>query len=98
MNITSLELTQATIEFSLALAFIVTAIILKFNSYKKAGMKQFITMFFVISIVLASKGFAYILRGNTELVFIILNQICNFIVFSFNFLLSNATGNPTTLK
>ena len=87
MNITSLELTQATIEFSLALAFIVTAIILKFNSYKKAGMKQFITMFFVISIVLASEGFAYILRGNTELVFIILNQICNFIVFSFNFLL-----------
>ena len=87
MNITSLELTQATIEFSLALAFILTAIILKFNSYKKAGMKQFITMFFVISIVLASEGFAYILRGNTSLVFIILNQICNFIVFSFNFLL-----------
>lgn len=87
MNITNLELTQATIEFSLAFAFIVTAIILIFNSFRKAGMKQFITMFFMISIVLISEGFAYIFRGNTELIFVILNQIFNFLVFFFNFLL-----------
>lgn len=89
MNITNLEIIQATIEFSLAFAFIIIAISLLYNKNKRQGMNEIIKMFFVVSAILIFEAGAYIFRGNTDLVFIIANQISNFIVFFLNFFLSS---------
>ncbi|MGM9970702.1 MAG: GGDEF domain-containing protein [Anaeroplasma sp.] len=89
MNITNLEITQATIELSLAFAFIITAIILLINAHhKRKGMKQFITMFFLISIILTFEAFAYICRGNTDFINVFVNKLANFMVFFFNYFLT----------
>lgn len=87
MNITNLEITQATIELSLAFAFIVIALLLIFHSIKKEGMKEFITMFFTISALLIFESLAYICRGNTKTICIFATRVCNFMVFLLNFFL-----------
>ena len=50
MNVSSLEITQATIELSIALTFIVSAFLLMSHSLKVRGIKLFIAMFFIISL------------------------------------------------
>ncbi|MGM9971225.1 MAG: diguanylate cyclase domain-containing protein [Anaeroplasmataceae bacterium] len=87
MNITNLEITQATIELSLAFSFIIIALLLIFHSIKKEGMKEFITMFFTISIVLISESLAYICRGNTQTICLVVTRVSNFMVFFMNFFL-----------
>ena len=58
MNVSSLEITQATIELSIALAFIVSAFLLMSHSLKVRGIKLFIAMFFIISLMLISESVA----------------------------------------
>lgn len=87
MNITNLEITQATIELSLAFSFIVIALLLIFHSIKKEGMKEFITMFFTISTLLIFESLAYICRGNTNTFCIFITRVSNFMVFLLNFFL-----------
>lgn len=85
MNVSSLEITQATIELSIALAFIVSAFLLMSHSLKVRGIKLFIAMFFTISLMLISESVAYICRGNIDTVNIFFTRLSNFLVFFLNF-------------
>ena len=74
MVITDLELTQAFIEFIGAVICIAFAIILSLGESNKVGKTIRITLV-VGAILLITDGCAYIFRGNTEPLSVILNRV-----------------------
>lgn len=89
MNITNLEMIQASIEVFCGLIGVIMAITLKMNSTKHTSMKMFVYMFVLSSTSFFLESAAYIFRGNVGTFSIAVTRIANFGVFTMNLLLAN---------
>ena len=89
MNITILEMAQATIEIFGGLICIMLAVIIIINGYKRDSWKHLKWMFFSMSLILFSEAAAYIFRGNTDTFSILMNRGGNFVVFFLNIIMIN---------
>ena len=89
MNITILEMAQATIEIFGGLICIMLAVIIIMNGYKRDSWKYLKWMFFSMSLILFSEAVSYISRGNTDSFSILMNRGGNFFVFLLNIIMIN---------
>ena len=89
MNITNLEMAQATIEIFGGFICLMLAVIIMMNGQEKHSWKILKRMLFAISFIFFSEACAYIFRGDTDKVNIFMNRISNFCVFFLNIVLIN---------
>ncbi|MGN0437815.1 MAG: diguanylate cyclase domain-containing protein [Lachnospiraceae bacterium] len=89
MNITNLEMTQATIEIFGGFICIMLALIIMINGYERKSWKLLKWMTFSVSGIFFSDALAYIFRGNTGPLAMLFTRCCNFLVFLFNVVLVN---------
>ena len=89
MNITNLEMTQATIEIFGGFICLMLAVIIFMNGREKNNWRLLQKMLFSISFIFFFEACAYIFRGDTGKINIIVNRTSNFLVFSFNVILVN---------
>ncbi len=87
MNITNLEITQATIEIFGGFICLMLAVIIMMNGHEKNSWKFLKRMLFAISLIFFFEACAYIFRGDTDRVCVIINRISNFFVFFMNIVL-----------
>lgn len=87
MNITNLELTQATIEIFGGLLCLLLAVIILMNGDIRNSWKSLKWMFFSTSLLFFSEAAAYIYRGNTDGFSRFMTEAGNFIVFFLNLVL-----------
>lgn len=87
MNITNLEMTQATIEIFGGFICLMLAVIIMMNGYERNSWKLLKWMFFSTSAIFFSEACAYIFRGNTDAFSIFMTRISNFGVFFLNIVL-----------
>ena len=67
MNITNLELTQATIEIFCGFISLMLVVIILMNGHERNSWRLLKWMFFSIALLFFSEAAAYIYRGNTEI-------------------------------
>lgn len=89
MNITNLEMTQAIIEIFGGFICLMLAVIIFMNGREKNSWRLLQKMLFSISFIFFFEACAYIFRGDTGKIDIIINRISNFVVFSLNVILVN---------
>ncbi|MCI7131242.1 MAG: diguanylate cyclase [Lachnospiraceae bacterium] len=87
MNITNLELTQATIEIFAGFICLMQAVIILMNGHERNSWKQLKWMFFSTALLFFSEAAAYIYRGNTDEFSRLMTGIGNFVVFFLNLVL-----------
>ena len=87
MNITSLAMTQATIEIFGGFICLMLTVIITMTGYKRSSWKLLRWMFFTISIIFLSEACGYIFTGNVGRTAAVMNRISNFGVFFFNLVL-----------
>ncbi|MDD7643188.1 MAG: hypothetical protein PUK75_12085, partial [bacterium] len=87
MNITNLELTQATIEIFCGFICLMLAVLILMNGHERNSWKQLKWMFFSTAFLFFSEAAAYIFRGNTDGFSRLMTGIGNFVVFSLNLVL-----------
>lgn len=87
MNITNLELTQATIEIFAGFICLMQVVIILMNGHERNSWKQLKWMFFSTALLFFSEAAAYIYRGNTDEFSRLMNGIGNFVVFFLNLVL-----------
>ena len=86
-NITSLELTQVTIELFGALVCIFSFAFISFNKNEKKNLHYFKYLFAICFVLFVFESLSYIFRGNNDLLSIYITSISNFVVFSGNIVL-----------
>lgn len=89
MNITNLELTQATVDMFFCFFCVIMSVTLKANNPRYKSMKMFIKLFLVAALLFLGEAFAYIFRGNLGLFNITVTKLANLLVFVMNIALSN---------
>ena len=89
MNITNLEITQATMDMFFCLFCLIMLISIKANDSKQKSMKMFVRLFLIASVLFLGETLAYIFRGNLGSFYIIANRIANLIVFAMNIAMAN---------
>lgn len=89
MNITNLEITQATIDMFFCLVCIIMIVSIKSNNPKQKSMKMFIRLFHIASILFLGETLAYLFRGNLGAFNIIVTRISNLMVFAMNIAMAN---------
>ena len=87
MNITNLELTQATIEIFCGFICLMMAVLILMNGHERNSWKQLKWMFFSTAFLFFSESAAYIFRGNTDGFSRLMTGIGNFVVFFLNLVL-----------
>ena len=87
MNITNLELTQATIEIFCGFICLMLAVLILMNGHDRNSWKQLKWMFLSTSVLFFSEAAAYIYRGNTDGFSRLMTAIANFVVFFLNLVL-----------
>ena len=87
MNITNLEMTQATIEIFGGLVCLMVAVIIIMNGHRRNSWKLLTNMFFTTSGIFFAETCAYIFRGNTNGLSIFMTRISNLGVFLLNLVL-----------
>lgn len=87
MNVTNLEMTQATIEIFGALVCLMLAVIIIMNGHKRNSWKLLTKMFLTTSGIFLSETCAYIFRGNIDKISIFMTRMSNFGVFFLNIVL-----------
>ena len=87
MNITNLELTQATIEIFCGFICLMLAVIVLMNGHARNSWKLLKWMFFSTSLIFFSEAAAYIFRGNTDGFSRFMTGAGNFLVFLLNLVL-----------
>ncbi|MCI7130392.1 MAG: diguanylate cyclase [Lachnospiraceae bacterium] len=87
MNITNLELTQATIEIFAGVICLLLAVIILMNGEVRNSWKQLKWMFLSTALIFFSEAAAYIFRGNTDGFSRLMTGIGNFVVFFLNLVL-----------
>ena len=87
MNITNLELTQATIEIFCGFISLMLAVIILMNGHERNSWRLLKWMFFSIALLFFSEAAAYIYRGNTDEFSRLMTGIANFVVFFLNLVL-----------
>lgn len=89
MNITNLEISQATIDMFFCLVSIVMIVSIKSNNPKQKSMKSFIQLFLIAAFLFLGETLAYIFRGNLGIFNITVTRIANLIVFAMNIAMAN---------
>lgn len=84
MNITNLELTQATIEIFGGFICLMLAVLILMNGHERNSWKQLNWLFFSMAFLFFSEATAYIFRGNTDELSRLMTGIGNFVVFFLN--------------
>lgn len=87
MNITDLEMTQATIEIYGGFICLMLAVIIKINGHERKSWKFLKWMFVSVAVNFYAEACAYIFRGNTDRLSIALTRLSNFLVFFMNIVL-----------
>lgn len=87
MNITNLELTQATIEIFCGFICLMLVVIILMNGHERNSWMQLKWMFFSTALLFFSEAAAYIFRGNTDGFSRLMTGIGNFVVFFLNLVL-----------
>ena len=87
MNITNLELTQATIEIFCGFICLMLAVIILMNGHERNSWRLLKWMFFSTALLFFSEAAAYIYRGNTDEFSRLMTGIANFVVFFLNLVL-----------
>lgn len=88
MYITNLEMTQAIVEIFSAFACLMFLVIIMMNRPKRKSMQLICRMFGVVAVLFAAEGCAYIFRGNTDTLSVIMTRVTNFLVFLSNIVLA----------
>ena len=89
MNITSLEITQATMDMFFCLFCLIMLVSIKANNPKQKSMKMFVRLFLIAAVLFLGETLAYIFRGNLGQFDIIVTRIANLIVFAMNIAMEN---------
>lgn len=89
MNITSLEITQATMDMFFCLFCVIMIVSIKANNPKQKSMKMFMRLFLLAAVLFLGETFAYIFRGNLGALNIIMTRIANLMVFAMNIAMAN---------
>lgn len=87
MNITNAEMTQATIEIFGGFICLMLAVIIMMNGNERDSWKWLKRMLFSTAGIFFAETCAYIFRGNTDGLSIVMTRISNFIVFFLNIIL-----------
>lgn len=90
MNITALEMAQASMEAVGCVICIMVAGILYINRKDRKSVSLFCRMFLITALILFSEACAYIFRGNTGGFSVAATAVSNFAVFLLNLFLGNA--------
>ena len=89
MNVTNLEITQATVDMFFCLICVVMLVSIKSNNPKQKSMKMFIRLFYIAALLFFGETLAYIFRGNLGTFNVIVTRISNLIVFAMNVAMAN---------
>lgn len=89
MNITNLEITQATIDMFFCLFCIIMMVSIRANGLKQKSMKMFIRLFLIAAILFLGETLAYIFRGNLGTFDVIVTRVANLMVFAMNIAMAN---------
>lgn len=89
MNITSLEMTQATMDMFFCMFCVIMVVSIKSNNSKQKSMQVFMRLFLIATILFLGESLAYIFRGNLGAFDIIVTHIANFMVFAMNIAMAN---------
>lgn len=81
MNITNLEMTQATIEIFGGFICLMLAVIIKMNGNEKNSWRLLKWMYLSTALTFFSEACAYIFRGNTDRLSLLMTRSSNFLVF-----------------
>lgn len=87
MNITNLEITQATIELFGGFICLMLLVVIIMNGNGRKSWNQLKAMLLVTSLIFFSEACAYIFRGNTDNVSLFMTRFSNFFVFVLNVIL-----------
>lgn len=89
MNITSLEITQATMDMFFCLFCLIMLVSIKANNSKLKSMKVFIRLFIIAAVLFLGETVAYVFRGNLGHLNVTINRIANLVVFAMNIAMAN---------
>lgn len=90
MNITDLEIIQATIDAFFFLFCIIMLVSIHTNNVKQSSMKIFMRIFRLAAILFLGEALAFIFRGNTGIVSVIITRGANAAVFAMNVAMADA--------
>ena len=89
MNITSLEIAQATMDMFFCLFCLIIFVSIKANNPKQKSMGMFVRLFLIATVLFFGGTLAYIFRGNLGLFNILVTRIANLMVFAMNIAMAN---------
>lgn len=89
MNITSLEIAQATMDMFFCLFCLIIFVSIKANNPKQKSMRMFVRLFLIATVLFFGETLAYIFRGNLGLFNILVTRIANLMVFAMNIAMAN---------
>ena len=89
MNVTNLEITQATIDMFFCLICIVMVVSIKANNPRQKSMKSFIRLFLIAALLFLGETLAYIYRGNLGVFNVTVTRAANLVVFVMNVAMAN---------
>lgn len=88
MVISDLEITQASMELVGGFVTAMLAVIIIINRHEETSMKLIVKMFFLSAALFVFDALAYLFRGNTNSLSLIMTRVSNLAVFFLNFLLA----------
>lgn len=89
MNITSLEIVQATMDMFFCLFCLIIFVSIKANNPKQKSMRMFGRLFLIATVLFLGETLAYIFRGNLGPFNILVTRIANLMVFAMNIAMAN---------
>ena len=89
MNITSLEIAQATMDMFFCLFCLIMFVSIKANNPKQKSIRMFVRLFLIATVMYFGEALAYIFRGNLGLFNILVTRIANLMVFAMNIAMAN---------
>ena len=89
MNITSLEIAQATMDMFFCLFCLIIFVSIKANNPKQKSMGMFVRLFLIATVLFFGETLAYIFRGNLGPFNILVTRIANLMVFAMNIAMAN---------
>lgn len=89
MNITSLEIAQATMDMFFCLFCLIIFVSIKANNPKQKSMRMFARLFLIATVLFFGEALAYIFGDNLGLFNILVTRIANLMVFAMNIAMAN---------
>ncbi len=89
MNVTNLEIMQATMDMFFCVFCLIMLISIKSNNPQKKSMGMFVRLFLIAAVLFLGEALAYIFRGNLGNFSIIVTRIANLMVFVMYIALAN---------